>query len=357
MKIHLSKSTIKNLLSIEKEACRRSAIDVVYQIEAILQFHFGSTPFEVATSLRVSPSLVEVWWSSWILQGLESVILPDRTKRGPKPKLTNGQLNILIASLRQPPSHYGLGLGLWTSRQVKRLAQKLFNVTGCTQWACNILNKAGFSYQKATSESPKRNPEAREHWISEVWPKIVEDAEKNGDEIVFGDGARFLQRGSLTRAWAPKGQPPKVTLSDSKNGINVIAGIGWFEGKIYGTMYECSIDSAAFVHFLSEMLKSTNNHIHLIIDQAPYHRSDETWAFVKANSKRLTIHFLPSYSPDFNPIEKLWSRWKNHYLNDRFFQTIGELSESIMGVFKAFREKASKVIKIFEEYPVLHEAL
>jgi transposase len=357
MRIQLNNSTVKKLSRLEDEACRRAAIDVVLQIQAIRAFSLGTSPLDVATLLHVSPALTEGWKVSWILKGLSSVILSDPSKQGPKPKLTRGQIDILMNCLSKPPSLFDLGEGCWTSRQVNRLSEKLFQVSGSKQWACNKLKQAGFSYQKTISESPKRNPEIRDCWISEVWPKIVEEAEKNGDEIVFGDGARFLQRGTSNRAWAPIGQPAKVKLSDSKKGMSVLAGIEWSDGKIYGTIYEDTVDSAAFIYFLEQMLDSTENHVHLIIDQAPYHRSEETWSFVKANSHRLTIHFLPAYSPDFNPIEKLWSRWKNNYLNDRFFKTLDELRDSIIDVFQKFKAKASKVLKIFEEYPILHEAL
>ncbi|MEV0591185.1 transposase [Nonomuraea cavernae] len=53
----------------------------------------------------------------------------------------------------------------------------------------------------------------------------------------------------------------------------------------------------------------------LILDGHPVHRSAETKAFVKSTKGRLSIFFLPPYSPELNPDEWVWKKssglWRN----------------------------------------------
>jgi transposase len=50
----------------------------------------------------------------------------------------------------------------------------------------------------------------------------------------------------------------------------------------------------------------------LIQDKALYHRGAKMKAFFEENKARITVFQLPSYSPDFNPIEKLWKKIKEY---------------------------------------------
>ncbi len=42
----------------------------------------------------------------------------------------------------------------------------------------------------------------------------------------------------------------------------------------------------------------------MILDQAGYHKSGEVTVFAEQNG--IKLHYLPAYSPNLNPIERLW---------------------------------------------------
>ena len=48
----------------------------------------------------------------------------------------------------------------------------------------------------------------------------------------------------------------------------------------------------------------------LIMDNLAPHKSKPTLELLA--QKGVQVLFLPAYSPDFNPIEKMWSKLKNH---------------------------------------------
>lgn len=61
-------------------------------------------------------------------------------------------------------------------------------------------------------------------------------------------------------------------------------------------------------------------HIILVLDQAGWHQSKDP--HVPAN---ITLLHLPSYSPEFNPVERLWAHLKSHYLSNHAYSSYGDL--------------------------------
>jgi len=62
--------------------------------------------------------------------------------------------------------------------------------------------------------------------------------------------------------------------------------------------------------FLQMLLDPTPAHVFLIHDGARSHSSASTQALLAAPRDRLTVHPLPAYAPDDNPMEYLWKPTK-----------------------------------------------
>ena len=69
------------------------------------------------------------------------------------------------------------------------------------------------------------------------------------------------------------------------------------------------------------VMKKTTKKIVLVHDGAPYHDSVAVRNFVETHKHRLSAHKLPSYSPDYNPIEKLWKKIKETGTHLVYFPT------------------------------------
>ncbi len=71
--------------------------------------------------------------------------------------------------------------------------------------------------------------------------------------------------------------------------------------------------------------------IHVILDQSGYHSSNEVAEFVK--NSRIVIHFLPPYSPNLNPIERLWKVMNDKVRNNKVFETAKKFKSTRLGFF------------------------
>jgi len=104
-----------------------------------------------------------------------------------------------------------------------------------------------------------------------------------------------------------------------------------------------------YVKFLNQLLDHYTCPIILIEDGAPYHRAKVVKDFVEKQKNRLTLEPLPSFSPDFNPIEKLWKNTKRDATHLKYFKTFEELRTSVLKVFNEYLEEKSKVICVMKK--------
>ena len=115
--------------------------------------------------------------------------------------------------------------------------------------------------------------------------------------------------------------------------------IEYWTGKFFYKSQEGKLESSSYIEFLKEILSSTKKHIVLIQDGAKHHTSKLVKEFFKENKDRLTVFQLPSYSPDYNPIEKLWKKIKEGGTHLTYFPTFEDLKDKVNETLLKFKDK------------------
>ena len=67
----------------------------------------------------------------------------------------------------------------------------------------------------------------------------------------------------------------------------------------------------------------------MIIDNAGYHKKKELWPYFAENKKRLRLLWLPPYSPELNPIERVWRLTRRRVTHNTYFESLDFLRESL----------------------------
>jgi transposase len=116
--------------------------------------------------------------------------------------------------------------------------------------------------------------------------------------------------------------------------------LGEGAGKFNALTYEA---------FLRQLLERITVPIILIEDGASYHRSQALEQFRQAHAERLTVHRLPAFSPEFNPIEKLWKNTKKKATHLKYFKTFNELRASVLKAFRTYLEDATQVMCVMKK--------
>jgi putative transposase len=86
------------------------------------------------------------------------------------------------------------------------------------------------------------------------------------------------------------------------------------------------------------------NRIFLSIDNSPCHNLTAGGkAWLASNRHRLKLFRLPSYSPEFNPIEGVWKQTKKRTTHNTFFHTTDERDAALTATFETLRAQPSLI--------------
>ena len=213
-----------------------------------------------------------------------------------------------------------------------------------------FLHNLGFSFQKARFVSAHLSAATRLAWLEQKWPTIVRAATRRHGLILFEDEASFAQWGSLSDTWARRGRQPEVPTSGKRKGYKVFGAIAYFSGRLFSQGMEGRFNAESYQAFLQMIMAHTTEHLFLIHDGARYHTSASTQAFLAAHSTRITAEPLPSYSPDYNPIEYLWKKMKQRATHNKYFQEFVELTVSVEKALAYFATHPETVLGLFGCY-------
>ena len=67
----------------------------------------------------------------------------------------------------------------------------------------------------------------------------------------------------------------------------------------------------------------------IILDNAKYHHAVVLHSFLKKNSRILSLEFLPAYSPELNPIERVWKLTRKLCTHNTYFDHLDDLAHAV----------------------------
>jgi len=150
------------------------------------------------------------------------------------------------------------------------------------------------------------------------------------------DEVHFQRYSSLMRMWAPKGQKPRVISPSVRHKVGFFGALNLKTGQLV-TQEAPTFSAQTFGAFIRYLLQATHGQIYLILDNARWHRSKILKEFFEANQQRLVFIFLPAYSPEFNPIERVWRITRRKVTHNRYFPSIEDLRLSLVSQFIIWR--------------------
>ena len=149
-------------------------------------------------------------------------------------------------------------------------------------------------------------------------------------QVWFQDEARFGQQGTLTRQWALKGTRPRAWRQTQYDYLYVFGAACPRTGQTVGLLAPY-LNTDTINVFFKEFEKEVDPNVHnvMIWDRAGFHVSGK----VKV-PKNVTLIELPPYSPQLNPIEKLWQYLRHHYWSNRVYDDYDHLRNAANDAWK-----------------------
>jgi len=139
--------------------------------------------------------------------------------------------------------------------------------------------------------------------------------------VWFQDESRCGQHGTLTRVWAPRGSRPTVVKQTEYDWIYVFGAVNPQTGDSVALLAPTVNTQVMNIHLrmIAEQV-GPRVHVVLVLDQAGWHVAQGLHL-----PPNITLLPLPPYSPELNPVERLWTWLKAHHLSNRVYVNYDDL--------------------------------
>jgi len=202
-----------------------------------------------------------------------------------------------------------------------------YTVSGMTSW----LDSHRFSYKQPKGSPAKADPLKQAKWIQHY--ETLLNTLPEDEPIEFGDGVHPTMATKVTYGWIRTGTDKPIATTGNRTRMNLMGSINLETMDVTIGDYEKLNSASMSEHFsLLRDKYPTSSRIHLILDQGRYNTSADTQKAAK--EKGIVLHYLPTYSPNLNPIERLWKVMNEYARNNRFFKCAKEFRRSIWDFFE-----------------------
>lgn len=211
-----------------------------------------------------------------------------------------------------------------------------YTATGVTAW----LHTHGFSYKKPAVVPGKANREAQEQWIREY-----EELKKHlpvDEAICFTDGVHPTHNTKTTYGWIKKGVRKEIPTNTGRQRLNLSGAIDINSKRVF-IREDITLNAQSIIAFLKyvEIAYPSSKKIHMFCDNAKYYRNKDVQAYVR--DSKIEMHFLPPYSPNLNPIERLWKFVNERVLHNKYYEKFIDFKESVLGFLQGLFTTSQEV--------------
>lgn len=290
------------------------------------------SPFELALRhSRVSERCLQKWIQCFNQRGIDGVTYRPRPGR---PRcLEAARVEQEILPVVDDPAL--AGERHWTAIKLCGWLRKNRNIDLTYPTLLRYLHECNYARR---IPRPMPEPPDRECWQQqrEVFAAELRDLLSQPQaRVFFGDEAGFEGDPRPRQRWVKRGSRPTQPYYGGHVRKNVVGAVNPRDGQLVSLIVDHS-DPEVFQAFLDTMAAEVpdgDGPVILVLDNASWHKSKSL------NWHHIEPKFLPSYSPDFNPIERLWQHLKSHYLagfltnkgqeiSDKLFESIRALLDS-----------------------------
>jgi transposase len=306
-----------------KQVSRVGSNETATRCSAIQMLLAGAKRDLVCNALLVTDRALRKWINLFNQCGVDGLIVKKRPGR--MTIISEHQTDELTQLIDQPEH---ANRTFWTAKAFHGYINDTYQIQCSYETVVRFFHKQGFALKTPQPWPDKQDEQLRQAFIHDFNALI-----KQPDvDIWFADESGFEGDPRPRRRWDKKGRKTRVTKNGGHLRMNVIGMVCPRTGQFFAIEASHS-DTVTFQAFLDHADKSvqfqrTTNI--LILDNASRHRRKSThWHGWQPK-------YLPPYSPDLNPIERIWNtmkaRWFNNYVCKDEDQLIRRLDCAILDV-------------------------
>ncbi|AMO56526.1 IS630 family transposase [Endozoicomonas montiporae CL-33] len=284
------------------------------RIKAVLLRSEGWTPSSIAQALRKSEFT--------ICRHLDDYLKKEKLK----PDNGGSESYLNDEQTRQLIEHISEHTYAHTHQIVAYISDRWdikYTVSGLNKW----LHQKGFTYKKPKGVPHKADADKQAEFVKHY--DALKASLPEDEVLLFMDAVHPTQATKITSGWIRKGVDKIINTTGSRTRLNIVGAIEL--NNLSAAVFDQfkTVNGEAIIKFFRTVRASyaSMTVIHIVLDGAGYHRSKEV--VEEAEKLGIKLHYLPPYSLNLNPIERLWKVMNEYARNNEYFAKAKEFREKI----------------------------
>jgi putative transposase len=324
--------------------------------QILLLLSSGRTWREVREIAFASFDLIRDAVTRWTCGGAAAVV-----ELAERPTETPSWLGRVIEWLKKrTPRDFGYFRSRWSCAT---LAETLAWETGVRlsgETLRRVLHRIGWVWRRPRPIVGPTDPDYERKYrrVQTLLKKLKPD-----ETAVFQDEVDVHLNPKIGSCWMPRGKQTEVVTPGNNDKRHVAGSLHWRTGRLLASPPSKRRNSDLFLAHLDDLRTRLRGfrRIHVVCDNAAFHRSRAVERYLAKWRDRLEIHFLPKYAPETNPIERVWWHFhetitRNHRCKD-LDELLGQADEWFRNTRHAFyaeMKKAEATRRRCAEHPHHH---
>ena len=319
----LTKEQREELLSELRLERNRKFAD---RIRVILLLDTGETSSDIARFLFLDKSTVRNYEKRYKEGGLEKLV--NDYYMGRSSYLSSEEQSKLIVELESKI--------YLTTKSIIFYVSKEFGVIYTVGGMTRLLHKLGFSYKKPKGVPGKAKTEEQEAFVKEY------NRVKKKGLVYFADSTHPMLNPVLSAGWIRKGKEFDIKTNSGRQRVNINGAIELNTLNVVSRSCK-KVNGRSMCDLLRaiRLRHPKARRICLIMDNAPYNKSNRVRDL--ALELRIKILYLPPYSPNLNPIERLWKFMKKKVMANRYYPDMETFQRELMLFLRGIRKHKSEL--------------
>ena len=254
------------------------------------------------------------------------------------------------------PEQLKMEFALWNRAAVMQLIERECGIRLSVRGIGNYLKRWGFTPQKPIKKAYEQRPEAVKNWLDNEYPAIEQRAKAEGAEIHWGDETAVVNTDVRGRSYAPAGKTPVTfAVGGTRQKLSMIATVTNL-GKTRWMIIDEAFNSDKLIEFLEALTQDTAKKVFLILDNLRVHHSKPVKKWVEEHNDKIELFYLPSYSPELNPEERLNADLKYAIYSKVPARTKAKLKAATTEHMQTLEKSPERVKKYFQDARVKYAA-
>lgn len=305
--------------------CRRRKVDALVwkRARAFILLDAGYDAQTICEILDIGPTVLTEWKFSFASAGLSFFGLKDYSQR---------QGHLFVAQEMALKEHFTSNPAS-SADEVCAYILAEYGQSYCASGAAKLMHRLGFVYKKPQS-LPAQADEAKQEAFIAAYEALMTGL-RDDEMVVFSDAVHPTHQSRPAHGWFPKGQKTALKASSGRGRLNIQGALDLETFNF--TFVEAEKINALTTRQMLEKLERNNPTmavIHVYMDNARYHHAKVLQPWLNSTERRVKLHFLPSYAPHLNPIERLWGVMHKWVTHNQHYATFNQFTEAILGFFR-----------------------